>query len=719
VMIREVGVQPAFEPLDACEANADDRGFEAAEFAPVEHWVSWQWDEARGAPAAKTASGAATALEARALALNLRRLHDEQKVAWSDVGVLFRAMSDLDEYLAALRELGVPYAVERDRSYYRRREIIDASALVRCVLDPNDTLAMLTFLRSPAVGVPDAALIPLFARDLPARVADLYSATPAAILPLAQDVRAVAEQLGKQGHELPGIDRVDGWESNAIAAFETLAALRESFEYDAADVFVERMRALHLGEVAEASRYLGSFRAANLERFHRELLAELAAGEGVEPLLRRLRSDVATAREAEEEGPKTAELDAVRVMTIHRAKGLDFEHVYVMQLHKGPGRAGAPREEVCLEGRALEYRLFGTATLGFEAVRARRAEVEAVERVRTLYVAMTRAKRRVVLSGRWNDGQGEASPEGASSPVDLLRARRGLVDDAWRDAPRAELEAWMIALAAEGERCWRDVLGVRFGFPAFAEAGTAVAAKGPQSAGLPSEAVLLEQSRLLQKQREQAKLRMQRPWQQAASALVRSEDPAPRDAGAPQRLGAASAASGDHAAAAGTAVHRVFEELDLTLELAEALEHARRRLPALLAPLCAEAGLAQAEARANETLDRFEAGPLFSRFAELRGEVVARELQVWLPPPAAAEGPVAVVSGVIDLVYRDAASGQLVVVDYKTDRVEGAALEERAAHYSGQGGAYVDALAGALELEERPRFELWFLHAGQLRTPTV
>jgi ATP-dependent helicase/nuclease subunit A len=720
VMIREPGVQPEFEPLQACEAHLGDPGFTGEGFAPVEHWVAWQWD-AEAAEPAKTSSAEATALEAQALAADLRRLHDHESVAWGDVGVLFRAMSDLDVYLAALRELGVPYAVERDRSYYRRREVIDAAALVRCVLDPNDTLALLTVLRSPAVGVPDAALIPLFAADLPSRVAGLASAAPDGTRPLAELMHDVAEQLVKQSEELPGIGRVSGWESSAAAAIETIGALRESYEHDPPDRFVEKMRSLHLGEVAEAARHLGRFRVANLERFHREVLADLAEGQGGEPLLRRLRSDVSTAREAEEEGPKTSELDAVRVMTIHRAKGLDFQHVYVMQLHKGAGRSGLPREAVSLEGGTLEYRLFGTATPGFARVRARAAEVEAVERVRTLYVATTRAKRRVVLSGKRVDVPLDRLPRQASSPADLLNARRGLVADAWRDAPQPQLESWMAELAAEARadavapaRVGIDALGVRWRFPGLVQTGDRSAREGVRSAGLPDESELRALSQELLRQRGEAELRMARPWQRAASGLRDDQrsDRAPEEPEEPAQRGVDSS-SAVAAAAAGSAVHRLFEDLDLALPLEEGLFAQRGRLPELLRSLCAEAAQSEALARAEQVLDRFEAGPLFAHLDSLRCDVVARELPVWQRPADEDTAAVGVVSGVIDLVHREEATGKLVVVDYKTDRVEGEALEARAAHYAGQAAAYVDALTDALGLDERPRFELWFLHAGR------
>ena len=76
------------------------------------------------------------------------------------------------------------------------------------------------------------------------------------------------------------------------------------------------------------------------------------------------------------------------------------------------------------------------------------------------------------------------------------------------------------------------------------------------------------------------------------------------------------------------------------------------------------------------------------------------------------ERPVGFVSGTIDLLYRDPATGRLVVADYKTDDPE--TLEARVAVYAPQGATYVRALREALGLEEPPRFELWFLQADRV-----
>jgi ATP-dependent exoDNAse (exonuclease V) beta subunit len=172
-------------------------------------------------------------------------------------------------------------------------------------------------------------------------------------------------------------------------------------------------------------------------------------------------------------------------------------------------------------------------------------------------------------------------------------------------------------------------------------------------------------------------------------------------------------AARETAALAGTAVHRVLEELRLGADPRQELARASAGLAAWIDASVAAGERAAALASAQETLARFADGPLLERFAALRDAVIARELPVLLPAEAAGEGPVGFVSGSIDLLYRDPASGELVVADYKTDRVEGeAALRERAARYAGQAGHYRRAIQEAMGLPAPPRFELWFLRAG-------
>ncbi|HEX5717992.1 MAG TPA: PD-(D/E)XK nuclease family protein, partial [Thermoanaerobaculia bacterium] len=166
------------------------------------------------------------------------------------------------------------------------------------------------------------------------------------------------------------------------------------------------------------------------------------------------------------------------------------------------------------------------------------------------------------------------------------------------------------------------------------------------------------------------------------------------------------------AMAAGGAVHRALETWDLFAAPEGEARRQRDLLPAYLARLAEGDVLDRALPLAQGLLDRFAASGLLVRLRGLREHVLARELPVLLPPSGNGHGAVGVVSGTIDLLYRDPTSGRLVVADYKTDDPE--TLEARVAVYAPQGATYVRALEEALGLEEPPRFELWFLQADRV-----
>jgi ATP-dependent helicase/nuclease subunit A len=695
-LVPEEGVQPPFEALVPSEANAGSGGFAAGRFAPVEFWLPDAVDRDAGARI-RARVGEAAEIEAAALARDLRALHDEHGVAWKEVGVLFRSRGDWEVYLGALREAGVPYAVVGDRSYYQRREIIDAAALVRSVLDPNDQLALVAFVRSAAVGVPDAALLPLWRRGFPSLMTNLEALAAEKRVELEAAVRDAAESLPA---DVPGRERVTGWEQNLLAAIEALAALRASARSEAPDVFVERLRTALLFEASEAARFLGVWRAANLERFFRELTRDLCEGADRHEVLRRLRGAVLDAEAAEEATPREIVDDAVQVLTIHGAKGLDFEHVYLMQLHKGSGRGGGGPSAAEVEG-AFEYVLFEAPTPGFDAVQRERARVAEAEIVRTLYVAMTRAKSRLVLSGSWP----EEGKDGGGSHAALLRAR---------SLPPPDLDAGFARLVERGEGDGFDAAGARWVFPALAgaEAPRSAASEAGDGA-LPSlERVEADARRLREVRESAAALRARRFGAPASGDHTGAWTEQRADHQAGEAEPAASAA--EVARAVGTAVHGALEALDLATDADAEVARLREVLADALRSLVDPERFDAALDEAADLLDAVVAGPLFARLRDLAGRVVARELPV-LAPPETERGPVGFVSGAIDLLYRDPESDELVVADYKTDRVpSGTALAEHGRRYAGQGAVYCRAVRNAFDLPYTPRFELWYLQREEI-----
>ena len=141
-MVREHGFQPAFEALDATDERRTSPGFDVQPWSAVEYWICWCPDDDGVLQAKGQKVGDVTALEGRAIAEDIRRLHDDAGVRFGDVAVLLRATTKQGEILDAFRELGVPFEVAREREYYRQREIIEAAGLVRAILEPADALAL-------------------------------------------------------------------------------------------------------------------------------------------------------------------------------------------------------------------------------------------------------------------------------------------------------------------------------------------------------------------------------------------------------------------------------------------------------------------------------------------------------------------------------------------------------------------------------------------------
>lgn len=676
----------------------------------VEYWIASDWgDQSEGA--GRTAQRDATEREAERLAADLLREAREARESgrtwrWSEVGVLLRATSDVEFYLARLREAGIPYTVARDRQYARRREVVEARALARAVLDPGDQIALVAALRAAWAGVPDAAWRPLWRRGFPDAIRGFLEGRADARERLTDVLRGAAAEVAGRAAALPGFAALAGWDAALLHAAEVLAALRRSFAREPAERFVERLRTLPLLEAGEAARFLGPWRLANLERFFRELARLLEDGRGdVAAVLRALRRDDAADSRPDEGRPARPVEDAVQVMTIHGAKGLQFEQVYLLQVHKG--EAGEQREPFRAGEGALagEWCLAGLATPGFDRVRAARRRVEEHERVRTLYVAMTRARRRLVVSGHWKH--------------DAARGAHGRLLAESRGAALREAVARGVAAGAgwDGE-CDHD--GVHWVFldraPALRE--TALEVGGDRAL---DEARVRADGERLAAQGAAASARAARPLTAAVTAGAAAVVAAAREAEGERGEGEERvhrrpppAAEGAAAAAVGTAIHALLERLDAAAEDADAgwrreraVVHAaleRSLPPALLAP---------ARDRADALLDRLRSGALWQRLRTLAPHVVARELPVLIEPEPGA-GPVGAGVGAIDLVHRDPEGGGLVVVDFKTDRIDAPrVLEERAAHHRAQGLAYRRAVARALALDAPPRVELWFLDADQ------
>ncbi|MCK5379060.1 MAG: PD-(D/E)XK nuclease family protein, partial [Acidobacteria bacterium] len=697
VMDEKEGVQPAFEPLLAAKGDGGGPGRPEAVRTAVEHWVSTAAG-LTGAPE-KTSATAAAALEAKAVARDAAALW-ASGTPLGEMAVLMRSRGRQVVFLEELRRHGVPYVVGKDPNYYRTREVIEVMALVRLILDPFDTLALVAVVRSPLVGVPDAALRPLWKAGLPGRTMKL--GTEESLEGLGALIETAAREV--ETLDLGGVSlkALAGWPEALQSFLSKLVVIRRSFETDAPDIFLEKLRSMLALEPLAACRFPGAYRLANLDRFFRDLEQILTDGGTADTVLRHLRR---TEREKPDEtsGRPRSDADGVRVLTIHGAKGLGFEHVWLVQTHAGPGSSrqagGTGAERV--DGH-WEMELRGFRTPGYLEIKARRARVEEAERIRLLYVALTRAKKRLVTVGNW------MPTSGAGPMLKSFEKRIGgwpQTEDLWPDETKGPRED-------RGQARW-----VWLGHPQWD-------AERPKVQTPEVERTAVEDSRIegdaeqLERWRDQARERQLRPWLGTASEeahrLFREamadrfdgpedEPEAPREAGVGQWV----------AMAVGTAMHGLLERFDHGA--GDPAHELSARLDQALGWLDGALPREDIRVTAGERLERlvrhFREGPLWQQFLDLDGSILARELALVTTPETG--GAVGAVTGAIDLVYRDPETGEIVVADYKTDQLaDDAEIHNRAVVYQPQLEIYARALQQALNLDVTPRQELWFVGSG-------
>ena len=719
IMVKEEGLQPDFQKLHP----APDQGADSTEVA-VEHWVSWQHEGLEGE---STSAGRARELEAQALALDLKQRHQRGELQWNDAAILMRSTSAMETYLSCLRDADIPFQVERDKNYYKRREIIDAAALVRSIVDPNDQLALLTLLRSPVVGVPDAAWLPLWAAEFPGLMSQLQGPSQTEILQRLQEVvQSVATDVAAMN--IPGMERIAEWHKLLQYAIHSLAELRQDFHILPADKFVHKLRRRFPMEATEAARHLGAHRLANLERFFRRLTASLMDSDGgPQSILRSLRRAVAEGMDESEAAPGDQAMDAVRIMTIHKSKGLTFPHVYLVNTHATPSASRRKMMDFGRAGGRNEFQIFGMSTLGWTGVEVHRKRLEIAERVRLLYVALTRPQFRLVITGKRLPSKKPKSFRQAKSIEALLQFRRGI----------PELLPEYQARAGKSFEL-PDIFGARWFFPNPASDPSLVESKTPApdpelSAQMPLFAAtsgrsvpqVLMDLQNLETDRQRAQTRQSKALKITASGTVSHE--ALREAvhgGEGVDVGLSitdpifdPAAPDRHARAVGTAVHRALELIDLQQTPESALEKQLESLPQDLRGFIASADLADVAAQAKQVLQQMDNNGMLHELFERREYILGREIPVLLTPTDCNtdEDPLGAIVGTLDLLYRDPADGQLVVADFKSDQIPDAqALRHLAKAYKPQGELYCRAVEKLFPDEEPPRFELWFLRAGEI-----
>ncbi|MFL5982950.1 MAG: UvrD-helicase domain-containing protein [Gaiellaceae bacterium] len=318
--------------------------------------------------------------EARAIARRVRELIDAGDASPGEIVLLFAAGTDAEWYEQELRALGVATYRGTGRGYFGQQQVVDLLSYLRLLRNRYDDEALVSVLASPFVGVSNDALV-LLRRAAPKR--PLFVALE----------RELPETLPERDKQLVRAFR---------QRYERLTAASSRLSLER---LCERVLAEHDYDLAILAQWDGRRRYANLRKLARLARSyEELRGPDVEGFVRFVRDQEAVgAREleavAEEEGG-----DAVRLLTIHAAKGLEFKVVVVADA----GRDKAPPasdEILALSDGRFGFRVADPVTserrgvYAYEEVKETRKAEERAERLRLYYVAMTRAIDRLIVSG--------------------------------------------------------------------------------------------------------------------------------------------------------------------------------------------------------------------------------------------------------------------------------------------------------------------------------
>ncbi len=678
---------------------------------------------------------AAREKEAYLIARRIQQLKESAGLSYSNMVILLRStQTSAPVYADTLRRYGIPVYAELRSGYFASREIKDMLCLLQVLENMRQDIPLAAVLRSPLFGPP------LCDADL----ADMRLARPD--LEFHQAVRAYTQGGANATlrHTVARqLDRLDRWRNEARLKplAEVIASIYQEtglLEYVTLLRDGPQCRA-NLSSLYERARQFGQFSRQGLRRFVSFVMEMIRSGQ-----------------EATTPTAVSQAQDVVRIMSIHASKGLEFPVVFLADLARQFNdmdfksaivldRAGT----LGIEARAPQ-RMVRSDTLIKLLAAGRVRRQSRAEELRVLYVAMTRAKERLILVGTprrkasewleecrqfWRDWAGPLPRylvRYANCPLDWVVPALAAKEHAdephlfdWREAkeptgttgqsaaallvyPRQVTDTWQIAEPA-----------ARLSSAQVLAALDDKAGKSPQQAQQTIARLTgtypCDKLTRVPAITPVTELKGRLQWDDDGDEGPRHASPAhvkpsSGNFGVPRRLRPVGAA--DAARQKGTATHLFLERVDL------AGPTDRKSLQGQLARLVERRLLSAVEAEQIDlrSVDWFLNETDLGRQLRTNHKTVRREMSflMRLEPQLLAPGSgsddladCGIVRGVIDVLWVTADG--IEIADFKTDAVEGAELRWRIDLYRGQLRMYAEAIR---RIWKRPVCRLWlaFLH---------
>lgn len=320
---------------------------------------------------------------AKAILQAKQELGKTRRVQWSDVMLLVKKRTYLTAYESALREAGIPFTSDRRGGLLDSLEVADLIALLTFLITPGDNRALAHVLKSPIIGADDNDLVALASRTEPTwwqRVT--AAAADCAVCPSRALQRAAALLQGwlTVAAGLPVHDLLDTilHQGDLIARYAQAASpMARSQVIGNIEAFIELALNLDAGRYPSLPKFIDK--------------------------LRRLQKEAES--DAPDEASIDAAIDAVRILTIHGAKGLEAPIVVLMDAnHSDPVREELGilcdwPEDAAVPGHFSAFCRFAERGLARDSMFAAEEKFRQQEDWNLLYVAATRAQDCLIISG--------------------------------------------------------------------------------------------------------------------------------------------------------------------------------------------------------------------------------------------------------------------------------------------------------------------------------
>jgi ATP-dependent helicase/nuclease subunit A len=314
---------------------------------------------------------------------------DLRQVRYRDIVVLLRAFTDVAIYESALLDAAIPCYTIKGRGFFGSQEVLDIIELLTAVDDPRDSLALAAALRSPLFGLSDDCLAEIaLHRELSDGNGERPSSTRFSIA------------FGAGG---PGFLWLSAGRDDAVRAWQILDELRKLRQRGTIVGVVEQALAATSYEAVMLGLRQGPQRVANVRK-----LLDLARDFESRRFFT-FHDFVVYLRHLVEQQPyePPAQIlgeseNVVRLMTVHQAKGLEFPVVFLADAGRRPDTDArnpvADPENGLLMRDAVGSGMDEIPNKILADFRRRSSREQAAESLRLLYVALTRARDRLIIS---------------------------------------------------------------------------------------------------------------------------------------------------------------------------------------------------------------------------------------------------------------------------------------------------------------------------------